>query len=545
MAKTSYFKYGLLCVVLSGLLLSLSFPFWACEFSQIGKTGFGYLAWVALVPIMLFVLNARRMRQVVLAGLFTGTVNHFLLLYWLMGTMHNYGGMSWLLSAGFLLAIAAITSIFMIITVILMRFCIRSPWLFFFGSACVWVGVEYLRTYAFTGLPWALFGYTQFQQLRLIQIVDITGVYGVSFLLALGNAAIALLLNALNQHYVDRGRYMLKGIACLVIAVLVGAGAFFYDVARESEISHKMAAAPQINVGLVQASIPQHQKWEPEFQNAAMQAYAELTFQAAKSRPDIIIWPETALPFHFPQTEDLSGKIFALVNYIDIPLFTGAPRYEVPPGETDVNRFKYYNSAFLVMPEHGLMDIYNKVHLVPFGEYVPWQSIMFFMNSITGGGFERGEAGKVVHSPLLMQDKLKIGTLICYEGIFPDFSRAQARQGANLLVNITNDAWYDYSAGPYQHFIISMFRGVETRMAFVRCANTGISAYVMPTGEITYQTQLFEKIGTVHSVPLMSETTFYTRNGDIFARCVSVLAIIFALSGALSRRRDRRYEVTL
>lgn len=541
MAKTGYFKYALLCVVLSGLLLSLVFPFWACEFSQIGKTGLGCLAWVALVPIMLFVLNARRMRHVVLAGLFTGTVNHFLLLYWLMGTMHNYGDMSWPLSAGLLLALAVITSVFMILTVVLTRFCIRSPWLFFFGSACVWVAVEYLRTYAFTGLPWALFGYTQFQRLELIQIADVTGVYGISFLLVLANAAIALLLNALNQHYVERGRYLFKSFVCLIIAIAVIAGTFFYGTARESRIKQKLTAAAQIDVGLVQASISQHEKWAPKFQNATMQAYAELTLQAAESRPDIIIWSETALPFYFPQTEDLSQKVFALVNYIKIPLFTGAPRYEIPPGETDVGRFKYYNSAFLVMPEHGLQDIYDKVHLVPFGEYVPWQSVMFFMNSITGGSFERGEAGKLVHSPLLLRDRLKIGTLICYEGIFPDLARAHARNGANLLVNITNDAWYDYSAGPYQHFIISMFRSIETRTAFVRCANTGISAYVMPTGEIAYQTQLFEKTGTVYSVPLMSETTFYTRNSDLFARAVSVLAIIFVLSGMLSRRRTKFY----
>lgn len=545
MAKTSYFKYGLLCVVLSGLLLSLSFPFWACEFSHIGKTGLGWLAWVALVPIMLFVLNAKKMRQVVLAGLFTGTVNHFLLLYWLMGTMHNYGGMSWALSAGFLLAIAVVTSIFMILTVVLMRFCSGSPGMFFIGSACVWVAVEYLRTYAFTGLPWALLGYTQFQQLNLVQIVDLTGVYGVSFMLVLGNAAIALLLNALNQHYIDRGRYILKGILCLIITAAAVAGVFFYGQTRRAEIHDKMTAAPQINVGLVQASIPQHEKWEPEFQNAALQTYAELSFQVARTRPDIIIWPETALPFHFPQNEDLSQRIFSMVNYVDIPFFVGAPRFEVPPGETDVNRFKYYNSAFLVVPEHGLMQIYDKVHLVPFGEYVPWQSVMFFMNSITGGGFERGEAGTVVHSPLLMQDKLKIGTLICYEGIFPDLSRSMARNGANLLVNITNDAWYDYSAGPYQHFIISMFRGLETRTGFVRCANTGISAFVMPTGEIVYQTQLFEKVGTAHAMPLMSETTFYTKNGDLFARGVSALAIILVIGGALGRRRSNRYEVTL
>lgn len=545
MAKTSFLRYGLLPCVVSGVLLSLSFPFWACEFSEIGKTGIGLLAWVALVPVMLLVLNAKRMQHVVLAGIITGTVSHFLLLYWLLGTMHNYGYMSWPLSVALLLTIAIITSLFMVLTLVFMRCCSGSLWLFFIGSACVWVLVEYFRTYAFTGLPWALLGYTQFQQLKLMQIVDITGVYGVSFLLVLFNAALALLLNALNQHYVNRGKYIFKGFICLVIAVIFIAAAMVYGQARKSEIYHKMTAAPLAKIALVQASVPQNQKWEPEFQMATMQAYAEYTFKATKDQPDLIVWPETALPFHFPQNDDMAEKIFALVNYVQIPLFTGAPRYEIPPGETNPAKFAYFNSAFLIVPNEGIMGVYDKAHLVPFGEYVPWKRLLFFMQSITGEGFKRGEPGAVVRSPALMRDKLVLGTLICYEGIFPGLARSMVKNDANLLVNITNDAWYDYSAGPYQHFIISMFRGVETRTSFVRCANTGISAYVLPTGEILYQTKLFDTLGVAQSVPLMSETTFYTRNGDLFAKIVSIAALILITGGVLTGRRREKYEVIL
>lgn len=537
MPKTNYFRNGLISAILSGLLLSLAFPFWACEFSQIGKTGIGILAWVALVPFMLFLLNARRIYQALLTGLLTGIIFHFLLIYWLMGTMHNYGYMSWGLSAALLLCIAIVTSIlFWIILTFFMRLCTGSPWVFFLGSACVWVGVEFFRTYAFTGLPWALLGYSQYQYLTLIQIVDITGVYGVSFMLVLGNAALALVFNAFNQPITHRAGYLSQALICLVLAALVTVGVGVYGKERQTEIEHKIAAAGKVNIGLVQAAIPQDKKWEPAFQNETMQLYAKYTFETAALNPDLIIWAETALPFFFPQDAEWTRKIYSLVNHVNRPFYVGAQRYE-QEGFNENTVTSYYNSGCLLVPQMGITDIYNKVHLVPFGEYVPWRNVLFFMGKITdtvGDGFSPGVAGQVVTLRLEHDKSIELGTLICYEGIFADLARGMARNGANLLVNITNDAWYDYSAGPYQHFIISMFRGIETRISFVRCANTGISAYVLPTGQIIYQTQLFEILGTSREVPLMTETTFYTKHGNVFAISISVLAVVLAVGNGFT-----------
>jgi apolipoprotein N-acyltransferase len=226
--------------------------------------------------------------------------------------------------------------------------------------------------------------------------------------------------------------------------------------------------------------------------------------------PDVIVWPETATPFYFLRagTTELTGKIEEGIKAADAFFIIGSPAKE----ELE-NGFRYYNSAYLMTPNGTASGRYDKQHLVPFGEYVPWQKLLWFVDKIVPGlvSFSSGPSGKVIS-----WEHGGIGIQICYEVIFPSLSRQATQNGAHLLVNITNDAWFGKSSAPHQHLSMATFRAVENRRSVARSANTGISGFVDPTGRIVDQTPLFEEAVLTRVVPLLKEKTIYTRWGDWF-----------------------------
>jgi apolipoprotein N-acyltransferase len=202
------------------------------------------------------------------------------------------------------------------------------------------------------------------------------------------------------------------------------------------------------------------------------------------------------------------------------------------------NGAAYYNSAYLLDPDGNILGRYDKVHLVPYGEYIPLKRFFPFLGKITEavGNFVPGQKGQV-----LSWEGKNVGILICFEIIFPELSRAMALNGAQILVNMTNDAWFGRSSAPYQHLSMAVFRAVETRRALARSANTGISAFIDPSGRIMDQTPLYEEAARTQALPLMTENTFYTRYGDIFAvSCVavSVVAVLFVLLHTRGKNRS-------
>ncbi len=277
-------------------------------------------------------------------------------------------------------------------------------------------------------------------------------------------------------------------------------------------------------MALIQGNIRQDVKWEPHFQEETLKIYSNLTLQVKVSRPDLIIWPETATPFFFQNTSPLQGRILELAHQMQAPLLFGAPAFD-----RRGSRIHYFNSAFLISPEKKILGRYDKIHLVPFGEYAPFSGILGFTRDIIGaiGDFTSGQEIRNLSLPWG-----NFGVLICYEAIFPDLTRQFVDQGARFLVNITNDAWFGKTSAPYQHLSMVTLRAVENRVPIARAANTGISALIDSSGRVVRSTDLFTRevlFGKI-DVNLNKSSTFYTQWGDLFSYCclgITALLVIF------------------
>ena len=243
----------------------------------------------------------------------------------------------------------------------------------------------------------------------------------------------------------------------------------------------------------------------------------------------MIVWPETAAPFYFQNYDERSRGVINVARQEGAWLLFGSPAYE-----REGKNISFHNSAYLLSPDGSVSGRYDKVHLVPFGEYVPLRRILFFIDKLVVGAGDFRPGDEI--APLAMGSD-KIGTLICYEGIFPEISREYRRKGAGLLVNITNDAWYGNTSAPYQHLTMAIFRAIENRIYMIRAANTGISAIVNTAGEIVSRTGLFERKVLSGTVKFTHHRTLYSRYGNIFACfCIGFLLMGFLVS---LRRNDR------
>jgi apolipoprotein N-acyltransferase len=253
-----------------------------------------------------------------------------------------------------------------------------------------------------------------------------------------------------------------------------------------------------------------------------MARYQRLTRSTYDFSPDLIVWPETAVPFFFQDGPPLAKTIFSLVKESKAALIFGSPAYR-----RDGQHLRYYNRAYLLRPDTKTIQYYDKVHLVPFGEYVPLKSLFGFINRLVPAAGDFASGNRI--APLALKNA-SAGILICFEAIFPEIARAMVRKGADVLVNLTNDAWFGASSAPYQHLSMSVFRAVENRRPLIRAANTGFSAIIDSRGRIMDRTDLFEEETLRATLCLIDRNlTFYTRFGDIFA----YVAIIMALAGII------------
>ncbi len=269
---------------------------------------------------------------------------------------------------------------------------------------------------------------------------------------------------------------------------------------------------------MVQGNIAQDKKWAPGFQAATIDRYAEMTREAASQGVDLIAWPETAVPFFFQSDVTYRGRILDLARETKTPLLFGSPAFRRT--ETDVTLF---NRAYLLSAEAELVDIYDKIILAPFGEFIPFKSsFLFFLDKLVEG---IGDFAPGTNPTVFPLSPHAFGVLICYEGIFPDLVRQFVDRGATFLINITNDAWFGRSSAPYQHLVMEAMRAVENRVPLIRAANTGISAVIDVTGRIRTQTALSESAFFVEEVTWPQVTSFYTAYGDVFARLCALGAV--------------------
>lgn len=510
---SSPFHRNLLLAILSGTLLTLSFP----------PGCFSFAAWFALIPLLNSVRSASPSHAFKL-GVASGLAHYLTLIYWIIVVLQHYGHLHFLIALFSLLLLSLYLSLYLGLFSILASRFIDSPF-FPVLMACYWVALEYLKAHLITGFPWCLLGYTQYEHLRLIQVADLFGVYGISFLIVLVNG----LLFSITTRPLGRNARVLTWE--LPIAILLLAGAWVYGHYHISgDRFHGQAGRP-VKTAIVQANIDQSIKWDPAYQEGTIQTYYRLTRSARAFQPELIVWPETALPFFFQDNARFSPGIFSLAKESGAILVFGSPAYKRHQGAVH-----YYNRAYMITPDTGHVLYYDKMHLVPFGEYVPLKTYLPFIHRLVeaAGDFAQGEKLRP-----LKRGEVSLGILICFEAIFPELARALARDGANVFVNITNDAWFGMTGAPYQHLCMAVFRAIENRRPLIRAANTGFSAFIRPTGAIHSKSDLFAEAVLKGSVTLgTSPLTFYSRFGDLFA------VTLFAISCAhlltcfwLGRRR--------
>ena len=508
--------------IISGLLLAFAFPRFNLEF----------LSWFALVPLFFSIYggNARRALRL---GFVTGLVFYFITLSWVINTLVNYGNIPTVVSWLILSLLVAYLSLYIgLFSYLVNRFGKSHPVSIFLLAPVTWTALEYLRsTHSLYGFSWQGLGYSQFQSLPVIQMASITGVYGISALIVLVNAGLFVLIHPAFDKYPTWRKHRIRvGSTTLSLLVLcVGYG--WWTLNQEPVYS-----SPPIRVGLIQGNIPQEMKWDQAYRNDVLERYRSLTLQAAAFKPDLMVWPEAVTPFFFGRDFSGTQHVLNTVRRSQTPIVLGSPALkqmpqEIAPGKSEPLRLT--NSAYFVSSQGLQLGRYDKIHLVPFGEFVPFRSILFFIDKMVAniGDFERGDGAKVFR---LGDSKFSVN--ICFEIIFPDLVRQSVKQGAGYLVNITNDAWFGESAASYQHMSMVAMRAVENRVPIVRAANTGISGSVDAYGRILDATEIFKADWVIAQInPQTSNPGFYSTYGDIFSQICLMLGPLFAFMGSRTR----------
>lgn len=556
-------------LAVSGLIFSFAYP----------PLDLGFIGWIALIPLFLVVKDmtwGRAWRSGFLWGFIWSSASFF----WLgeiesfnppfAGLVHSIKGIFPFFNGGLCLpyVMAAVLGLFPAfwaaavpplfryllkpVDVQLAGYEVESNFKTFsrgmevfivFALAALWTILEWVRTWVGTGLPWNFLSASQWQNFPLLQICEYTGSYGVSFLMAAANISLALALINIKDSFLGKAKYrrpfpLMITIVVIMITVISG--------------SHSMLkygrnkGAERINISVLQGDVPQCRAASEEEAANALDTYLKLSNIAVISKPDLVIWPETAVPYPYRASHSLCRdyrfRLSSLVQKTGIPFLIGTVDFEdLPPG---VTRYpKMYNSAFLIDPSGTIAGKYHKAHIVPFGEFVPWGDVFPFLNRLIGMGrnLSRGES----FAPVKI-DGAKAGINICFEDIFPYVSRNEVKNGADMLIVITNDAWYPESSEPTQHLANSVFRAIENRRPMVRCGNNSASCYILPNGivedtifvsdekdrrgnrilQVTKRGQGIANFGVYYTpdAPL----TFYTRYGDVF-----VLLCWFIFGGAV------------
>ncbi len=492
---------------------------------------FGWLAWVALTPLVLAIRQARPKNGFII-GFSFGMVHYAGLLYWAVHTMNQYGNIPMAQAILILILLAAYLSLYPGLFTALLTWLRPSPGYLIFIAPLLWISLEMVRDRLFTGFPWDLLGYSQYNHLWLIQAVDMFGVYSLSGLIVFANCVLAMAvlcwLGLAWQDLVPVRKTACRATAVLVV-VLVSVNV--YGFRRMRSIDQAAASADQARVAVIQGNIDQAQKWDPRFQVLTTVKYRHLSLEPEARSADLIIWPETAAPFYLWDDKVLTGMVLEGIKAADSFFIIGSPSYAAGKGQ-----LIYHNSAFMVSPQGESKGRYDKVHLVPFGEYVPLKRFLPFINKLVAqvGDFRPGRRGST-----LPWNHHQAGVLICYESIFPELARALVRNGADLLVNMTNDAWFGRTSAASQHFSMAVFRAVENRRFLARAANTGISGFIDANGRILKSTGLFQEAVVAQPVALMTVRSLYNRWGDW---PLGILA--FGLTALSIRRRHKRSNLT-
>ena len=490
----------LVAAAVSGTLLVLALP----------KPDLYYLSWIALVPLLLAISTEDSKLKTLSVGYVAGVAFFGGSCYWIVNTMATYGGLGLGVSLAVFALFVAVFALHTALFAVLLRLQLaRFPTWGLLLAAPTWVLVELIQTHAiFGGFPWMLTGYALAPYGGLLQLVTITGVYGLSFVLVGVGSLLTLGLRT--------GRPGIVGVAAVIMLIV------------------NFLPAPQprppeeeLSVRLVQTNIDIEQSWGATAKQRLMDELHTLSV-SAPANPDLVIWPETPSPFYLSQDADFRYRMGAIARSLDAHFLLGYIDFddELPS-----------NSVGVLSPAGEQISRYNKIHLVPFGEYVPLRNILFFAESLVRnvGDFVPG-----TEYTLTSLGDHQVAATICYEDVFPGLMRQFTRRGAQLIVNVTNDGWFGATSAPYQHIRMSLVRAVENRRYLVRGANTGISAIIDPYGTIVSRTELGERTLLDGIAGYRSDLTFYVRFGDVFALLAALMVVVTLLMSRRTRAAGGR-----
>lgn len=471
------------------------------------------LAWVAFVPLLWAVRHATAAREAARLGFIAGLATNLPAFYWLVYTIHVFGGFGYPLAVFFYVCLTLFTSCEFVAFALALRR--TGPGPLALAAPALWVALEFLYPNLF---PWRM-AHTQFHVPVLIQIGDLTGPYGLSFVMLWISAALALLL--------DTPRRLRPLGAALTASLAV----VLYGALRLPVIDRALAAAPTFRVALVQGNVGIEEKDDVRYVDVNLEKYQELS-EPLQTMTDVIVWPETVSQRWVEDgTLRLEGKDNPFDDLRTHLIFGGLafrinPRSPKHPDE--------FNSAFLVGPGGVVVDRYDKHILMPFGEYIPLASYFPAIASLSPatGSFTAGTGVEVFDVP----GKVRIGQLICYEDLLASMSRQATAAGAEALLNILNDAWYGNTAAPYQHQALALWRAIENRRFLLRGSNSGVTSIIDAAGRIVAEGQLFSAEVISGAVQRLHLTTFYTRYGDVFAWLVTGIAAVWVWRGRRARR---------
>ena len=557
--------YKVFLSVLSGALLIFCFP----------KANLSFLAWFSFLPLF-WAVHKKSPGESFFYSYLAGVVFFFGALYWV----------GYVSGLGFVLLVFYLAVYFGLFGLACSFALKLHPCLSLFFIPSFWVILEYLRSHLFTGFGWALLAHSQSRNLPLIQLSSITGAYGVSFLVMLVNVGIWRIIAANpaparrggvnfpplaegparagrdqgeGEHLVSRKNKLTRFITGLITFIFL-AGVIIYGY---SKLKRPEPEGSAIKIALIQASIPQELKNSRSgLSNLILDKHLVLTkLSAVKgeiglSRPgekiesgrrpvksaDLVVWPETAVPDYILDKQDLYAAIVEMVKETGIPLLTGLPYYQEEKDE-------YYNSAVLFSKEGIPGTRYDKLHLVPFGEYLPLRPLLSSLSNIIDRIDEIGDYNPgLEYTVFSLPGGARFSVLICFEDMVAGLSREFIKRGARLLINITNDAWFENSSAPYQHMDGSIFRAVENGVPLVRCANTGVSCFIDADGRVGKRVRDAEGrdvfitgyCADEVNLPERSGLTFYTRFGDLF--CL-LCGVIVAVMASLDKYIRIRYNI--
>jgi apolipoprotein N-acyltransferase len=509
-------RLGIVAACSSAVLLWLGLP---------GGGEFIVVLPVALVPLF-FLSQERSPQRRFLFGLLAGFLHFVLQLYWIVIVLGRYGGLPWFFSYPAMLLLSLYMALY-IAAFVYIAGCVQSRW--GLGRSLwllplFWVGLDWFRAVLLSGFPWMDLGYALWQTPLLLQTADLFGHYFITFAIVLCNAFVFYLLQRK-----EKGR-----VFPVITVVLFFLGVVSYGHFRAMQIDRHMTTEEHALIGMVQGNIDQSRKWSPEEQQRTVDGYLAASQDLLRQpmRPELLVWPETALPF-FPMNNPLMDSLRMMTREDNVALLTGSPWFEVNDAATrDIN---FYNSAFLLSPAGEIDGLYFKSHLVPFGEYVPLKKLLPFLAPLVEavGDFTPG----TVETPVTF-GRIRCGVLICFESVFPDIARQWVKSDANVLVNLSNDAWYGRSSAPSQSMAMSVLRAVETRRSLVRAANTGISAFVDPLGYVLVSSAIFVPWAESREIPLLEKITVHSSYGYLFAPFCAFFTVAVCAALFVCRKKN-------